>query len=32
LQWFVTEQAEEEATAETNLDKVKLIGMMEAVY
>jgi len=26
LQWFVTEQAEEESTAETNLDKVKLIG------
>jgi len=26
LQWFVTEQAEEEATAEANLDKVKLIG------
>lgn len=26
LQWFVTEQAEEEATAEANLEKIKLIG------
>ncbi|MDP4183209.1 MAG: ferritin [Bacillota bacterium] len=26
LQWFVTEQAEEESTAESNLNKVKLIG------
>jgi len=26
LQWFVTEQAEEEATAESNLNKVKLVG------
>jgi ferritin len=26
LQWFVTEQVEEEATAKTILDKLKLIG------
>lgn len=26
LQWFVTEQAEEEASAEGNLEKIKLIG------
>jgi len=26
LQWFVTEQAEEEATAEANVNKLKLIG------
>ncbi|MCX7749745.1 MAG: ferritin [Clostridia bacterium] len=26
LQWFVTEQAEEEASAENNLHKVKLVG------
>lgn len=26
LQWFITEQAEEEATADSNLKKLKLIG------